>query len=152
MHTTYSKLCNQKILVTLNDKRKAVLLCNELATAKSFKLKDLKVESLVRASCTLIAQLITSNEKSIENLTMYCEQYLCKLHYLDEKLKTITNNKDKKSIQNLQCNNANISLLIKNIRRVSDLGSMYDSKEFAEKGIQREKINLLVRKENLLVI
>ena len=61
MCTTYSKSYNQKILATLDDARKAVSMHKELATTKSFEPKDLKVESLVRTLCTLIAQLMTSN-------------------------------------------------------------------------------------------
>ena len=87
MCTTYSNLCNQKIIATLHNKRKVVSLQKELATAKSFKLKDLKVESLVRFSCVLIVQLIALNEENKENLTTHYKQCSCKLHYLDKKFK-----------------------------------------------------------------
>ena len=73
MCTTYSNLCNQKIIATLHNKRKVVSLQKELATAKSFKLKDLKVESLVRTLHVLIVQLMILNEENIEDFTMHCD-------------------------------------------------------------------------------
>ena len=51
---------------------------------------DLKVEPIVRTSCTLAAQLMASNEENTENLEIYCKQYSCELNHLDEIFKTIT--------------------------------------------------------------
>ena len=52
-----------------------------------------------------------------------------------------------KPTQNLQYNNINTPFIIEIIRRVGDLGNIYDSKEFAEKGAQPVKNEFARNKE-----
>ena len=66
-HVACLKLRNLPILAKINDKRKAVLENKkEYFNSKSIKLSNLKIECLVRTSCTLTAQLKTSNEQNIK--------------------------------------------------------------------------------------
>jgi len=136
MCNTYLKLYNLPIPPKINDKRKAVLeYKEECLHSKSIKSNNLKIEYLVRTSYTLRAQLKTSNEDNIENLYIYYKQYLHELHSLDQKLKTISNEKDKKPIWQMQYNNVNLPLLIENLKRTGRTSYMHDRKEFTEKEI-----------------
>ena len=93
MYIACLKLRNLSILSKINDKRNAVLEHKkECFNSKSMKSSNLKIEYLVRTSCMLTAQLKTLNKQNIK---------ISKLHHLDQKLKTISNGKGKKPIQQI---------------------------------------------------
>lgn len=92
--TTCLKLCDLHVPVKIDDKRKAVLEHKQnCLNSKLIKSSDLKIEHLVRTSYTLMAQLKTCNEENIENLNMCYKKCLYELHHLDQKLKTMSNEK-----------------------------------------------------------
>ena len=66
--------------------------------AKSRKIKEVKVEPIVRTSCVLAAQLMTSNENNIGNLETYYKQNLNELHHIDQLSKTLSNEINKKPV------------------------------------------------------
>ena len=145
---SYLKLHNLlPIPLKIDDKRKAVRQHKlDSLNSKKYKKNELKLEYLIRTSYTLMAQLKTSDEENVENLHTCYKQCLHESHHLDQKLKTITNSKEKKPIWNMQCNNVNVPLLIENLKRASRASHMHDGKEFAEKGIQHVK-NAFVSKK-----
>ena len=91
--------------------------------SKSNKLKEFKVEPIVRTTCMLVAQLMTYNEKNIKNLEIYCKQYLNELHQIDQKIKIMSNETDKKPIWMTQYNNLNVPVLFKNLKRGGKIGN-----------------------------
>ena len=83
MRAIYLKLHNEPILNALAEKKKSVYAHKKSMISKSKKLKELKVEPIVRITCVLVAQIMTSNDKNIDNLEIYCKQCLNELHHID---------------------------------------------------------------------
>ena len=135
----YLKLCNKPIPSKIDEKRKSASEHKKSIIAKSRKIKEVKVELIVRTSHALAAQLMASNEKNIGNLEIYYEQCLNELHHVDQLSKILSVEIDKKPMWFTQCNNLNIPILFKNIKRVGFLGHIWNGNEHSEKGIQQVK-------------
>ena len=55
----------------------------------------MKVKLIIRTLRKLVAQLIVSHEKDIENIEIYYKQSLKKLHEIDQISKILSNKTDK---------------------------------------------------------
>ena len=147
MCTAYLKLCNQPIPANINEKRSAVMNHKkECLNSNSICWEDLKIEYLVRTSYVLTAQLKTSNEQNIPNLNIYYKQYMHELHHFDQKLKILSNEKEKKPIWIMQYNNLNIPWAFNDLENCGYLGNTHDGKHNTEKGIQSAKGEFTTKK------
>ena len=140
MCIAYLKLYNLPIPAKPNDKRSAAMnYKKESLNSKSIASNDLKIESLVRTTYVLTAQLKTSNEQNIENLILYYKQCIYELHHFDQKMKIISNERDKKPIWQMQYNNLNVPWAFEDLKNCGYLANVHDGKYQGEKGIQPVK-------------
>ena len=94
MHTTYLKLYNLHISEKINNKRKAVL-----EHKKNVWIQNRLIQVIWKK---LMAQLKTCNEENIENLYTHYKLYLYELHHLDQKLKTMSYEKEINLVDTIQ--------------------------------------------------
>ena len=64
-------------------------------TISSKNVRKVKVEPIIRSSHKMITQLMTSNEKNIDDCKTHIKQYVNELNTIDTLIKSITNERKK---------------------------------------------------------
>ena len=95
MHLVCLKLQNEPIPGRLDEKRKVVSEHEKSIISKSKKLKEIKAKLIVRTSCALVAQLMSS--RKIANIETHCNQCLSKLYCIHRLPKPFSNKTSKYS-------------------------------------------------------
>ena len=103
------------------------------------------LQLLLRFSCKLAAQVITSNANNIENAKIHINQFLNELHKIDQLHKSISNNDNNKPIWLSQYNNLNLLYYLPlSILRNGNVRNFWNRN--GKKGIQSAKQEFVAKK------